>query len=225
MRESFSLEQSAEVATARHPELHEPYPEKVDDVVTEWTYRERDVVGFSDAELEEWQNEFALVEDEHLQPHQVNVQTMEQAARRISEQAAERGQPRFQENVQRVNNLLKVIRQAIADYAAAVRHHSRVSHEAGFRDNSKVRLRTANNNRSKAHEYLIDVLETHRQAVQTVMPKNQTAAFPKSQLSTSGAGREFLGHWALDMDIAIKAQVLQDIMTGEMEKRKNPDAA
>lgn len=233
MREGVTLEQ--EHQSILDPELHQPYPEKVDAAVSGWVGRGHQIENFSDADLEHWQDEFSLVEQERLEPHPINIRTFEHISAVFSEKANLSAEPQVTQVATRLSNLVVVIRKAIDEYASAVRYHSRASELANIQENGPTRLNNANSLRLQAHEHLIDALTTHRRALTTDIPEQlgaerkaklgwkniiANAVFDMSEISNKGIAREKIGYWALDMDIAIKATAIRTTLTNEAEKRK-----
>lgn len=237
MRGGTILEQQVEHPSVLHPELHEIYPEAVDEVVTDWLEKKQAIESFSDTDLEDWRDEFSMVERERLEPHPINIETMQLVVEKLAQHTT--SSPKLEQAANRLANLVGLVRQAIVDYASAVRFHKRTAkishlHEAGVQ-----RLHNAAANRKDAHVHLIDALSTFRQAVVTEIPRDLVTStwspeqwkqlsansyFEKSQLSEKGKPREEIGYWAIDMDIAMKARTSQDIISAELAKRKT-DAA
>lgn len=215
--------------------LHQPYREQVDIAIHDWPVRHNELGALSDDELISWSREFADVEREHLDEHPVTIRTIEATAEKLALFASRSSAKRMGEVSILLSNLTKRIQERIEKYAEAVRYHSRTSGELQFRDDASIRLVRANAQRGVAHDSLIDALETQRQAVvvdvpkgldQTVLPMTDwrrlsaNGAMPKMKISTTGANREALGEWALDMDIAMQAGKSRNIVLEIIEKRK-----
>lgn len=225
-------------SAGRHPELQEPIPERLLTNVAAWDERRNQIPGLPLPELEVADQEFKDIIDERLAPHPINIDTLNSLESLLQTRLEKSDvDGRTARGVRtRLQNVLHLVEHGIVNYGDGVRQHVIAGRLRNIRPEQGQQLQEiAYRTRGDRHEYLLDALKTLHALCTTAIPdelkKSDFSAtgwrtairgrlFQPSDLIPTGPKREYIGTWAIDMDVVQRARAVEQVIRDSLEKKR-----